>query len=584
MTKYLQIPALLCCLFAAPHSGASQSTILFTKIQDTIAQYHASKLPPLISLAGEKRKPYYKYLWVFGDGSFVNNTRDSIIQHWYDNAPNDKRLHASGKIPVAVYATDTYTGGVRPPKIIVPNDPTKYVSAPPALEKTVNVTSQITLATTSPAPAYRLENGAAFIQLNHAIRPQDTTVAVISIKNPYPFPIYQGKIFLFYNGKVEREVIPELISDEVTNGSTPPPPPQFGNFKFQKSLVHYNDTGNAALFAGALPTAAVNDNFKNMLLFDYGTLNPGEQKNVFVEMANDSTMWDFITGQEKAKISFLTVHVLTYLPSDVGFPADSLTPVSDDFLKKSGIQDLFNDFLFNVFTSNNSVVAAPVSQGQGYVNAIIGYHQTTSEFVKSHDPNSLSVYTCKCPTGERQKLYGIIKFSNEGAAAVNQTTVSMLIPPQLDANSIKLVNHVPNTDSFEVKITQAVNNGTVSWVLPAVIHSPLEEGFGDPSTEGYIAFSIEAVEGADLSAMDSLSACVTFFGSETECTVPVKVNGNVEPGSENEKIQHLLKCQQCENNNGGGFPDWCLWILLVILLLILLLAAFWKKLFGSRRT
>ncbi|MEK7256396.1 MAG: hypothetical protein AAB316_16700 [Bacteroidota bacterium] len=551
-------------------SAAFAQAFISTKIEDdTLAKLKVVGLPVLPPpLAGDPVSPHYKYLWVFGDGTFINATRSDTAQHWFDGAPADKRYHSTGQIDMAVYATDAYSGGTRPPKSTAP---------PPSVDKKLTAVTDITLGTTTPVNPFRISTGNIKVQLNQAIRPEDTTVAIISIRNPFSFPLPDGKVFLFFNSSLKRTPITVSSKNQVKVASSPaPPPPAFGNFRYNKSMIFYNTMPlQAGKPTAPIPLAQVLDNYKDMVMITYPALAPGEQRNLFYEFKNDSLMWNFISGTEIAEVNFLALHALTYFPTDANFPVDSVQFISDDFTTKAGLNALLTGYLFNQNPTDNSVTITPNPVGQGLTNSIIGYSVATSSIVKEHDPNHLTLYGCECPGSSKRKLYGVVDFTNDGGASVTKTTVTMELPPQLDPSSLQLVDHKPNTDSSVEKIEQSVVGNKVTWTLPAFLNTPLEAGFGDSSTLGFIVFSIDLNEGFEPSQVDSMSACVNFNDGEVFCTPRVSA---VLTDSSDKPAQVVLQCEKCEK--GGGSSVWIICILL-LLLIILVLAAFrfwfWRR-------
>mgnify|MGYP001467603246 CR=1 FL=1 len=535
--------------------------------------FRLDSLDHLYKLAGDTvaDHPYYTFLWVLGDGSFVNGTRDSVMRHTYE-LRDKRRYHlagAGGGPDVTVYATGIYSGGSRPPSSLAapPGDPFRSQTVQ---RQTFKLPA---LAPPNPAPLPidtsvidNTKTGTLRMQLNKKVRPQDTLVSIISFRQPGKVPDQNiaGQVLLFYNSRVKKaETIPVPIK-KVFKGTAPPtasPPLTHGRSDFQQSLVHFTNTSSKG--AGSLATEGISE-YLSVAAWDYNTLSPDgmDERHVFAEFANDSMLWELFKNGVGDTLRFLAV--MTAI-SDNPDLLGQLPQVQDAYLDSIGITNLLTGKYFSdgVF----------LSLGQtNQKSQIIGISEVVSPVVSAHDPNYLSLYACECPGEGRQKIAGVIDFSNDGNAGTTQLKIVLHVPPQLNLNSVETIGLVP-APTFPVQPEIDLAARTVTWTWPALLQPAESAGFGHPSTFGQVAFTIAMKEGFSLSDVQPVTACIIFDFNDPMCTLPVAGEGIVTK-SEDGGIQAVLECEACKtypDEGKTGFDMWCalLWLLGIVLLLLI---------------
>ena len=550
---------------------SAQGKISINRTQDSLVVFQLDSLDILSKLAGDTvaSHPYYTFLWIFGDGSFVNGTRDSVAGHVYEQRAK-RSYHLAGpggNADVTVYATGIYSGGSRPPRSLAPppGNPFRGASVQrqsfkiPALG-----TIDATPATIDTSVIDTTKTAALRLQLNKKVRPQDTLVSIISFRQPGKVPTQniRGQVLLFYNSKVKKAAVVPTGVKKVLKSSPPPTSPamSYGKSDFQQSLVQFTNTSGQG--TGSMAAEGVTE-FKNVLVWDYDALSPdgSDERHVFAEFANDSTMWELFKNNVGDTLRFLAVMTAIDFSPDILGP---LPGVQSAFLDSIGVTALLNAKFFNdgVFLNLNQT---------NQQAKIIGVSEVISPVVAAHDPNKLSLYACQCPDTTERKIAGVIDFSNDGKAATTQLEIVLHVPNQLNLSSVESISLLPEP-AVPVQPQIDLAARTVTWKWPALLQPAETAGFGHPSTFGQVTFSIALKDGFGLADVEPVTACIIFDLSDPMCTLPVASSGIVTTGDD---LTTVLQCQECKDYPQEGTADvfdwWCalLWALGILALLVI---------------
>lgn len=168
MKKFIAVIAILLCIQTVK---AQQDTLVHVMQEDNKVRFKPN-LPPLKQIPGAP-KPFYTYLWDFGDGHF---SRSENPEHVYDKP---------GDYEAILYAVNNYDDGKkpgrRPVKISVKNVNKAY------------------LASLSPAESnFFKANGVFELKYDCMAKPGDTMVLIAGWKNVMQ---QNGKLYLLLNEK-----------------------------------------------------------------------------------------------------------------------------------------------------------------------------------------------------------------------------------------------------------------------------------------------------------------------------------------------------------------------------------------------
>lgn len=560
-------------LLAAQWQLSAQNRVSIASQNDSLTVLRLDSLDILTKLAGDAdpTHPYYTFLWIFGDGSFINGTRDSVIGHVFE-ARNERLFSPTTGTDVTVYATGNYSGGSRPPRMApAPDD---FFRSPSVIRTTLkkellqnNVDISPTTIDTSAIDTTR--SALLRLQLSKKVRPQDTLVAILSFRQPQGKPIQPigGQIFLFYNSRITAaKYIPTAVKGAIKSSPPPPPPPSFshGKFSHQKNLVHFRNVQDLG-DGNALPAGI--SAYTNYLVWNYDSLrNVGrDERHLFAEFGVDSLMWELFRNGRGDTLSFLAVMTAyDFSPDVIGLLPSASNPLIDT----TGIAPLLNQ---RFYVGNNEF--APLDNADLH-GKIIAISEVKTPVVSSHDPNELVLYSCQCPDTLRRQVVGVIYYSNDGNSPTSLVKVSLQVPDQLNLNSLETVNIQP-APAGSLNPLIDPDSRTITWAYAALIQPTASAGFGHASTQGQITFTIDLKKGAELSSLNPMQACITFDANDAICTLPVKAS-DVVYSFEEEGITKLLQCTACpmKPDEDGNLWWWCIkWglVLLVLLLVIWLL-------------
>ncbi len=541
----------------------------------------------LDSLIGDDTpKPYYTFLWVYGDGTFTNGTQDSTIKHIYQNIRN-RTFIQSGALFSKVYPTGNYGGTTRPPSGLVAPGPGNPFRPPAALQSEIPFFNIIVKDPPVAESDSMFEAGNLIqLQLNHDVQPEDTLVNIISFRSLIPNDtIVEGRVYLFYNSKTKPATVPNRIKGVFGNGvqAAPPPSTQYGKFNFQETLNFYRDISeNGEIDLTSNNPNPAFDSYQNCLVFRYDSLagNNLDLRNLFVEFENDTAMWNMFQGEAGDTMSFLAV--ITAMPqvTDDGLLA-AIKVLQDGLdlrpLDSLGLRNILNGF----YGDDNEWL--PITPNSNFRQEIIGFSEVSSPIVKSHDPNEVKVYACECPSQGQQKVVCVVNFENTGRASTQLVNIKMEIPEQLVIESIEPISYTIGSSNWPSLFQPTDAGGRLrEWNFPnASLKAGEVVGKGHPSTQGQMIFSILVDPAFNINDIEAISSCIVFDLEVPICTVPVKPADYITT-IDNEGVKEKLECVSCKTTTT---PETCFglpcWLCYAICILLILLVLYWivKKLF-----
>lgn len=556
--------------FAAQCVLMAQGRVSIASQNDSLTVLQLNDLDILTRLAGDTdtTHPYYTFLWIFGDGSFINGTRDSVIGHVYE--VRERRLFAANTgADVTVYATGNYSGGGRPPRMAP--SPDDFFHSPSVIRTTLkkellenNV--DLTPVTLDTSVIDTTRTGLLRLQLSKNARPQDTLVAILSFRQPQGKPSQPvgGQLYLFFNSRIaEAQHIPTAVKGAIKSSPPPPPPPSFshGKFAHQRNHLHFRHVQDLGA-ANAMPAGI--SAYTHFLVWNYDSLrNDGrDERHLFAEFGVDSLMWELFRDGRGDTLSFLAVMTAyDFSPDVIGL----LPTASHPMIDTTGIANLLNQ---RYYVGNNEFAPFDDADLQGKVVAV---SEVKTPVVSSHDPNELLLYACQCPDTSRRQVVGVVNYSNDGNAPTSLIKVRLQVPEQLNLNAIETIAmqpapHLPVHPAIDLAAR------TIEWAYPAMLQPAAAAGFGHPSTQGQITFTIDLKPGFEIADLDPVQACIVFDVNDPMCTLPVTA-GDIVSDFEDKGIRQLLQCTACPQHQPEGTDNWwwCIkWglILLVLLLLI----------------
>ncbi len=567
--SYSPLFFLLLLFVSTPLLLPAQGRVGIVSQVDSLTVLRLHDLDVLTRLAGDPdtTHPYYTFLWIFGDGTFINGTRDSIIGHVYEERDN-RLFRATTGADVIVYATGNYSGGARPPRMAPsPND---FYRSPSVIRSTLKKDLLQGHVDPTPAPIDTsvidtTRTGLLRLQLSKKVRPQDTLVAIVSFRQPQekpPLPV-SGQLFLFYNSRVKSaEAVPSSIEGEFRNVPPPAAPSlTHGKLDYQRSLVqfrHMADLGKGNTMPYGISA------YSDFLVWSYDSLKSrgADERHLFAEFGVDSVMWELFKDGRSDTLSFLAV-MTAY-----GFNADQialLPSASGPVVDTTGIAALLNE---RYYVGNNEFASFENADLNGKIVAI---SEVKTPVVSSHDPNELKLFACQCPDTTRRKVLGSLTFSNDGHAATSLLKVTLHVPEQLNLNSIETIRLDPAPPTALEPVVDLTNR-TITWAWAAMLQPAESAGFGHPSTIGRIDFSLDLKPGFDVPDLDSTWACIVFDANTPMCTRPVAAS-EVIFSYQNGDVQQYLACKACPEHQPEGESPWwwCIkWGLLLLLLLLLI--------------
>jgi len=520
------------------------------------------KLTPLNAV--DPPPPAHEFLYIFSDGSFINKTRDSIVQHVYN-------LKGAANADVATHTvvTSIYSGGAPPPERI---------------GDTTNVTSK-----TTPSQLTQAVPPGAFINLqrNHTrLVPNHGTTYILSVKNTISqdstFPL-SGDLLLFYDGRIDRVIahktdttfLPktDAAGDTLFVASTP-----MESFNFFDGMGVNVGPFNPNSYG--VEEASFKPHYKKVMRWRFDRLFPEEERHLFITMQSDKDLLVKAPEEEKGVTRLLAMALLDSITQRILTPL--LTQEEQAWLQEAGILEGLSDGLLASIQGDGFTIGSQDSR-------LIDIHENMASISKGHDPNRLTIEACECPAESEvgQKLLVTVEYENDGSGDVDKVFITMDLPEGLSPDRIPdtLVSSHPAINPADITVARTGNS--ITWTLSNMLIRPVMDfGAGHPATFGSISFYAFLEKGLPLDSLSSQQACVRF-GAETEppvCTPPA-ILSLLSPGSETYG-QGELDCTVCEasrlrGENGQGFPWWLGLLILLILILLFFIAWLFRRRTGE---
>ncbi len=579
------IPLLLYCL-VIPNLTFSQNIIpskpddLGPEFQDS-TQLNVVNLPmPLLPLNGIKAEtPYYRFLWIFGDGNFQYVKDSTSVNHRYQvPASESPKSH-----DIFLYKNALYGGGKPPPK---------------------RTSTQVSTLHQSEFDTIPIENSSA-VKSNALLHlqkhmdpllPSDTSLWILSIKNPDSLGrrSLNGQVYLFFDGVITQS---QLVQVEERNGGkvqVPAKPqgqvnPNFAEFQLDTTLVYSNEILGTTFQSSAIPVSTFQSAYKRTLFWNFSNLRPGEERHIFVQFTVDSLLLDKFSPKRLGGTKLMAM--MTVYNDDTGQGAGIDFELTDEDAKRRNELGLDSVLLTanqgeqNEGWFSNALLQGGFEQPFSAATTLVDLMEVDSRLASSYDPNYMRIDACSCPpdTDGAQKMIATVHFENDGMAATRNIFINIEIPEQIQLNSVfdsLLRVYPPLNPASSGQIVMDLDEATrtLTWkLLDFQIESVAQYGAGDPSTYGEITFTLLTKAGVDLDDIPEMQACIRFDEEDNDpvCTIPVKTNQLTQAEVSNTESEDILQCESCDCPP-FDFWQWLLslpwWLtLLIVLGLILLL-------------
>lgn len=579
------IPLLLYCL-VIPNFSSSQN-IIPTKPEDLgpgfqdSTQLNVVNLPmPLLPLNGiNAEAPYYRFLWIFGDGNFQYVKDSTSVNHRY-NVPSSESPKSHD---VFLYKNALYGGGKPPPK---------------------RTSTQVSNLHQSEFDTIPIENSSA-VQPNALLHlqkhmdpllPSDTSLWILSIKNPDSLGqrSLNGQVYLFFDGVITQS---QLYQVEGKDGGKVQVPakslggsnPNYADFQLDTTLIYNNEILGTTFQAANIPVSTLQAEYKRSLFWNFSNLGPGEERHIFVQFTVDSLLLDKFSPKRLGGTKLMAM--MTVYNDDTGQgPGFDFGLTEEDAKRRNelGLDSVLltaNQGEQNDGWFGNALLEGGFDQPFNAATTLVDLMEVDSRLASSYDPNYMIVDACSCPpdTDGAQKMIATVHFENDGMAATRNIFISVEIPEQIQLNSLfdSLLRVYPPLDpasSGQIVMDLDEATRTLTWkLLDFQIESVAQYGAGDPSTYGEITFTLLTEAGVSLDDIPEMQACIRFDEEDNDpvCTLPVKTNQLTQAEVSNTESEDILQCENCDCPP-FDFWKWLLslpwWLaLLVVLGLILLL-------------
>lgn len=556
---------LLLAVWLAPVSASAQFIWAQKSGANNLTEFQATH-PPLLSMKSHGNvKPFYRLLYIYGDGNFV---LDTVQYHVDERAYQYNFESPTLGLPPAnarLYTVSGYSGGQEPPQRLKAGNIARPTAAPAAV---------------APFTSKVASGRYLHLQRNADAKPDDTLVYIVSFKNISP-SIFDGNILFFYNSKL-RQV--NALGNATTLSS-------FASLTHKESLLYRwvrTDYGQYSKFAGV----PLGQQYNNAATFALQGVPPGQEVHLFVELVVDPSMESQIVDTASIEMDLMAVAISG--PNSQAPPALSGQEVES--LNSAGLQSLMASFGSGSFldegTSYSPAQDTIFSMGSDYSPGLseglraIDSYTSTMALVRAHDPNYLQAFACACgESGQRKKVVFKVHSENDGFAPTSNVYIDMKLPAGVTADDIITTPFWvhPGNDPASVNFVKIADD-SVRWEMPNFLIFPRLEydandfrGKPDSSTFAEITFFAYV---DDPAAIDSIQACIRFdsVNNDAVCTAPTKIR-LVNGGGAN-----LLSCGDCpriEEVVGCVWPHPCAWPwwlwLLAGLLLLLMLIIIWRR-------
>lgn len=489
--------------------------------------------------------PHYEHLWIFGDGNFLNGTKDSTVRHRFNIAKPGKDT-----FEVQTFLSGLYGGGGVPP--------------PRMIDGGIEVENLLYL---NPKPIQATEgvnSGFIRLQKNHLqLVPGDTTAWILSFKNTIAQSApFSGQVLMFFDSPIKNINYNPFAEHSKTHSvvSNKEDVP-IGRFQFDTTLFFFDGVVPQTYYLDTIKTAQLSQYYQQALIWQFDSLQAGEERHLFIQFSDDPELLNKVAKGKQGSIDFLAVMTSSSDSLDYQRP-DSFTP---DLFEVYGIQEFLDSIDLHKdgvpLADSISSAATDFDEFKFEIGRLLlDADEVSSSIAATHTPNQLSVDACVCPVDSdgANQLLCTIDFVNNGNTRTNDLFVFMHIPTDLDFNSIpdtlfRLSRAADPKSNTRIILEKNLFKRTIKWSL---FNFPLEaaqvKGVGHPSTSGQLVFSILSRPGIELNQLTPLRACIGFVDNPTlaSCTFPAKA----QPISKDPALtdsNDFLACNACAvpNNN-----------------------------------
>ncbi len=556
-------------LFFFPTSFLFGQKVVISPGSEPSLNFSVDEPPVLKKLSHpDAREPYHEYLWIFGDGTFLNRDTNAAVSHAYGSNAVDEPV-------VVAYVTPVYSGGEEPPLRALPGD--EFILKPSSrLPQPVGPTPMV-----DSASYLRLER-------NHPLLvPGDTTVWIYSLKYPQElagsnaYPI-GGNLFFFYDG-------PVTLKTELSDGSFASEVDLADPFEHVRTVNIYSDSESSPIHDHSInmevdPGLALSGRFRNVSIFRFSNLEPGEERHLFIEMKNDESLADVLGDTTLLKkgesvpdpvVEFLAVMTVGDISNPINLSEEDEALLGE--LSFSRFIDLLNSP-----DSDNDDVQLFQTTGNiapNVVDAFLG----TAMVSTAHDPNYLKAQACECPAdGEAGQMVVVkVHFENEGSAFASKAYIRVGLPSYIDGQRLPdtlLRSFPPNQEDnpLDTIRIERENDTTMLITMEGFLFETIKN---DPDAFSEVVFTLFTRPDVASTDFEPLQACVAFGAPDgvQACTTPV-LPTLLDPGARGEGS--VLQCAACnppppdggQRGQGGDGWGWLLdylWFLLIPFLLLL---------------
>ena len=558
------------------------------EFQDSL-QLNAVNLPfPLQPLNGlEAEAPYYRFLWIFGDGNFGFVKDSTFVNHRYQVIPSESpKSH-----DVFLYKNALYGGGKPPPK---------------RASEQVQVIHQAAFDTIPYEGSKAVKEDAVLHLQKHIdpLLPNDTTLWILSIRNPDTISRQgiTGQVYLFYDGIIAEE---RMFDIESKDGQAIPIPAKvldpdtgpanYAEFQYDTTLIYNPEIQSTTFQTDAFPVSTLKDQYQKVMFWNFGNLLPGEEKHIFIQFTNDSLLLDKFNPKRIGSTKMMAM-ISIYSQEQTQDEIFNFN-LSEEDAKLRGELQLDSFFLTaNAAGQGQTWFSAALQEGgiDGNffaANNLVDIIEVNSRLSSSYDPNYMRLEACSCPpaTDGAQKVITTIHFENDGQAPTKNIFVSVEVPEEIQLNSVfdSLLRLHPPLDpesSGEIQHEIDESTRTITWkLIDFQIESVSQFGAGDPATYGEITFTMLTANGVDISDIPEMQACIRFDEEDNEavCTLPVKVSQLTEADVSRSDSAQMLQCENCDCPP-FDFWAWLLslpwWLAALVLIGVLILIWLFRRL------
>ncbi|MEZ5045178.1 MAG: hypothetical protein R2828_35110 [Saprospiraceae bacterium] len=548
-------------------------------LRDT-TQLNIINLPmPLLPMNGiNAEAPYYRFLWILGDGNFSFVTDSTYVNHRYNvPATESPKSH-----DVFVYKNALYGGGKPPPK----RSSAQVISIHQSAFDTIPF-----------SPKKVVQPGAVLHLQKHMdpLLPSDTSLWILSIKNPDTLSRLglSGQVYLFYDGAINESRAFQVeskngVSVQVQTKALATGTANFAEFQYDTTLLYARELTNSTFQTSSIPVTTLQSAYKKAMFWNFSNLLPGEERHIFVQFTTDSLLLKKFNPKRLGSTKLMAM--MAIYNQDTNQDQVFNFNLSEEEAKLRN--ELQLDSLF--ITANiagagqtwfsNALLQGGQNQSFFAASRLVDIMEVDSRLSSSYDPNYMQLQACTCPpnTDGAQKLISTIHFENDGQAPTRNIYISVEIPNDIQLNSVfdSLLRIHPPLDPASagvVRMNMDESTRTVTWeLLNFQIESVAQYGAGNPATFGEITFTMLTEAGVDIASIPAMQACIRFDEVDNTpiCTLPVSTTLLTQADVSNTESEDILQCENCDCPP-FNFWKWLLslpwWVALLVLLGILLI-------------